>query len=174
MDLGSIKNWARTFPAGRAAALLLAAWGALGAGPARLPSFTLPDLDGKPRSQAELAGKVVVVDFWATWCAACKETVPKLAELQEKYRDQGLAVVGISVDKGSSDKVRKAARKLGINYLVLHDKDNTLGGAFGFSGIPSLYVFDRSGSLLDALPGYDADQEGALAEAAAKAVGRKP
>lgn len=157
-----------------AAFIALAAWSAFAAGPGKLPAFSLPDLEGRNRSNAEFSGQVVVVDFWATWCSTCKETVPKLSELQEKYKGQGLTVVGISVDKGSAEKIRKAAKKLGINYLVLQDKDNTLSKEFGFTGIPSLYVFDRSGGLLSALPGYDPDQEAALAATTVKALNQKP
>jgi peroxiredoxin len=156
---------------GAAAIVLVAAWGAFAGDPGKLPAFSLPDLEGKARSEREFAGKVVVIDFWATWCSACKETVPRLAELQAKYRDRGLTVLGISVDKGSAEKIRKAAKKLGINYLILHDKENSLAGAFGFTGIPSLYVFDRAGGLTASLPGYGAGQEARLAEAAAKALG---
>lgn len=152
------------------AALLLAAPPAAAAGPERLPAFTLPDLDGGTRSSREFAGKVMVVDFWATWCSTCKETIPKLAELHEQYKGKGLVVVGISVDKGSAEKVRKAARKLGITYLVLHDKDNTLAAEFGFTGIPSLYVFDRRGELCKSMPGYDPDQEEQLALATRNAL----
>jgi thiol-disulfide isomerase/thioredoxin len=135
-----------------------------------LPPFSLPDLDGKVHSSAEFAGKPVVVDFWATWCAACKETVPHLTELQEKYGSRGLTVIGISVDKGSAEKIRKAAKKLGINYLVLHDKENALAQSFGFTGIPSLYVYDRAGGLLRSMPGYDAGQEDRLTATALQAL----
>jgi peroxiredoxin len=157
-------------------ALAGAAFLSLAAVPARagalekLPAFSLPDLDGKLVSSAEFRGKALVVDFWATWCNTCKETIPKLAELSRQYKDKGLTVLGISVDKGSAEKVAKAAKKLGITYLVLHDKDNTLGTAFGFNGIPSLYVFDRLGRLKTAMPGYDPDQEKQLDEAAATAL----
>lgn len=140
------------------------------AGPERLPVFSLPDLDGKVWSSAQFAGRAVVVDFWATWCSTCRETIPKLAELSGRYKDKGLTVVGISEDQGAAEKVAKAAKKMGINYLVLHDKDNTLGDKFGFSGLPSLYVFDRRGRMRAALTGYDPDQEKQLDEAAAKAV----
>lgn len=152
------------------AALLFAAWNAGAAGPANLPAFSLPDLDGSSHSAAEFKGKVVVVDFWATWCAACKETVPKLTELQKKYGDRGLIVVGISVDKGSDRKVRKTAERLGAEYLILRDPHNALAKDFGFSGIPSLYIFDRTGALVQALPGYDADQEADLTQAALRAL----
>ena len=143
---------------------------ALAAGPATLPTFSLPDAEGKMISSAQFAGKVLVIDFWATWCATCKETVPRLSALQEKHKAKGLVVIGISVDKGSDEKIRKSAKKLGVNYLVLRDKENSLASAFGFSGIPSLYVFDRKGQLKLGLPGYDHDQEKQLDEAAEAAL----
>src|SRR4029078_799043 len=89
-----------------------------------LPVFSLPDIDGKVWNSASFIGKPVVVDFWATWCNTCKETIPKLAELSAKYKGNRSTVIGISVDKGSAEKIAKAAKKLGINYLVLLDKDN--------------------------------------------------
>lgn len=155
-----------------ALAVLLAAAGRAAAGdpPAKVPVFTLSDLDGKEWKSSQFAGKPLIIDFWATWCNTCKETVPKLAELQDKYKAKGLTVVGISVDKGSAEKVAKAAKKLGINYLVLLDKENTMGAVFGFNGIPSVYVFDRRGKLATAMPGYDPDQEKQLADAAEKAL----
>ena len=138
--------------------------------PGQLPAFSLPDLDGKVWNNSQFHGQAVVVDFWATWCATCKETVPKLAELSEKYKGQGLTVIGISVDKGSAEKIRKSAGKLGINYLVLLDQGNTLAETFGFSGIPSLYVFDRQGKLESAMPGYNSEQENKLALATENAL----
>jgi thiol-disulfide isomerase/thioredoxin len=139
-------------------------------GPAKLPEMNLPDLNGKMHSSAEFAGKVVVTDFWATWCATCKETIPKLAEIQNAYKEKGLVVLGISVDKGSDHKIARTGERLGINYLVLRDKDNQWAGPFGFKGIPSVYVFGRDGNLVVGLPGYNADQEKLLAEAISKAV----
>ncbi|MBW8886546.1 MAG: TlpA family protein disulfide reductase [Fibrobacteres bacterium] len=136
----------------------------------KLPQFTLKDLDGKEWKSSQLEGKACVLDFWATWCNTCKETIPKLSELSEKFKDKGLTVIGISVDKGSAEKIMKSAKKLGINYLVLLDKENTLSQTFGFNGIPSLYVFNRKGSLVTAMPGYDPDQEAQLTDAAQKAI----
>jgi peroxiredoxin len=135
-----------------------------------LPTFSLPDLEGKTWTQSQFQGHPLVVDFWATWCNTCKETIPKLAELSQKFKGKGLTVLGISVDKGSDEKIAKAAKKLGINYLVLRDKDNTLAKAFGFNGIPSLYVFDKHGKLKSSMPGYDPDQEKALEDATTLAL----
>lgn len=159
------------FGAGKIMAIaLISAWSVNAAGPAKLPDFTLPDLDGKPWSSSQMMGKAVVIDFWATWCTTCKETIPKLAELHAKYKDKGLVVLGISVDKGSAEKVRKAAGKMGITYLVLQDKENSLSKPFGFNGIPSVYVFDRSGNSKIGLPGYDPDQDKELEAATEKAM----
>ncbi len=136
----------------------------------RIPEFSLPDLDGRVHSGAEFSGKVVVIDFWATWCATCKETIPKLAEINRANKEKSLVVVGVTVDKGSDRKIERTGERLGVNYLVLRDKDNQLSETFGFKGIPSVYVFGRDGKLLLALPGYDADQEKTLVDAIAKAL----
>lgn len=124
-----------------------------------LPDFTLPDLEGKSHASKDWKGKVVLVDFWATWCAGCRETIPALARLQEKYQAQGLAVVGVSLDKGPKAKVSKFAKKLKVNYQVLLDSDDTLSKVFGFEGLPSIYLFDREGNLLKGMAGYTALQD---------------
>lgn len=124
-----------------------------------MPDFTLPDLDGKPRASKEWQGKVVLVDFWATWCAGCRETIPALSRLQAKYGDHGLSVIGISLDKGAKAKVGKFAKKLKVNYQMLLDSEDTLSRVFGFEGLPSLYLFDRQGNLVKAMVGYTAVQD---------------
>lgn len=147
-----------------ASILLMAAVGAWAA-PDKLPSFQLPDPAGKTHASTEFAGKPVLVDFWANWCATCKESVPQLVEIQSKYAAKGLQVVGISVDKGDAAKVAKGARKLGITYLVLHDAASSLQPQFGYNGIPSLYLFGKDGKLILSLQGYDPAQEKKLLEA---------
>ncbi len=148
---------------GMALALTAATWA--GAPLTHLPRFKLSDLTGKTWSSAQFMGRPLVIDFWATWCHTCKETIPKLVEINEKYKDKGLTIIGISEDKSSDEKVQREAKKFGINYLVLHDKDNSFGSLFGFSGIPSLYVFNRRGELKTAMPGYDPDEEKQLDQA---------
>jgi cytochrome c biogenesis protein CcmG, thiol:disulfide interchange protein DsbE len=138
--------------------------------PEKMPTFTVVDLEGKTVESSRFAGKTLIVDFWATWCETCEETVPTLAELSRKYAGQGLVVIGISVDKGSDAKVRKAAQKLGMDYAVFRDKENALAAVFGFKGIPSLYVYDRKGKLALAMPGYDPDQEKQLETAVKTAL----
>ncbi len=81
------------------------------------PDFTLPDLDGRPRGPGEWDGKVLVVNFWATWCAPCREEIPLLIDLER--RRPGVRVIGIAVDR--PDAVRAFAGELGIGYPVLLD-----------------------------------------------------
>lgn len=138
------------------------------AAPATLPTFSLPDLQGKAHPSSELAGKPVLIDFWATWCATCKESVPELARLKAKYASKGLQIVSISVDKGSTSKVEKGARKLGISWQVLHDPESSLSGTFGYTGVPALYLFDAQGKLVASFTGFDKAQEAALEAALAK------
>lgn len=138
--------------------------------PEKLPAFSVQDLEGKAVASSTFAGKTLIVDFWASWCETCEEAVPKLAELSRKYAGQGLVVIGISVDKGSDAKVRKAARNLGMDYVVFRDKGNDLAKVFGFKGIPSLYVYDRKGNLSLAMPGYDPDHEHRLETAVKTAL----
>src|SRR5688572_17086324 len=123
-----MKSNANTHPGSILSKALLASWLALAAGvlPARsaetpspakpaaltaLPAFTLEDPAGKAHASKEWQGKVLLVDFWATWCAGCRETIPALTRLQDKYGARGLAVVGISLDKGPKAKVAKFAKK---------------------------------------------------------------
>lgn len=149
--------------AGPAAAVDASA-GPAAPGAARIPDFQLPDLEGKPHAPAEWKGKVVLLDFWATWCAGCRQTIPALARLQEKYGPQGLAVIGISLDQGPKEKIAKFARKLKTNYLILRDAEDTLSKTLGFQGLPSLYVYGRGGELIKALPNYTALQDKELEE----------
>lgn len=124
-----------------------------------IPAFSLPDLAGKNHEPKEWKGKVVLIDFWATWCVSCRETIPVLRRLNEKYRDKGLVVAGISLDAGPKEKVAKFVRKMKMDYLILRDAEDTLSKQMGFEGLPSVYIFGRDGALLKAMPQYTAAQE---------------
>jgi cytochrome c biogenesis protein CcmG/thiol:disulfide interchange protein DsbE len=140
-------------------ALLAAGFAASASEPKSLPAFSLPDLEGKPHDSKEWKGKVVLIDFWATWCTGCREAIPVLQRLQEKYGGQGLVVAGITLDKGPKEKVAKFTRKMKMNYRILWDAEDSLSKVFGFEGLPSVYVFGRDGGLLKAMPQYAAAQE---------------
>jgi len=148
--------------------LALAASALAAAAPATLPTFTLPDLAGKNHASTEFAGKPVLVDFWATWCATCKESVPELAKLQAKFAAKGLQIVSVSVDKGAPAKVEKGAKKLGITWQILLDPESTQSKTFGYTGVPSMYLFDAQGKLVTSITGFDPAQEAALEAAISK------
>jgi thiol-disulfide isomerase/thioredoxin len=98
-------------------------------------------------------GRVLVLDFWATWCAPCKMEIPHLVELQEKYRDQGLTVVGITVDENPDKDVPPYAAEVGMNYVNVRGND-ALMGKFGIIGLPTLIIYDRDGNEVLKRPGY--------------------
>jgi len=124
-----------------------------------LPAIHLPQLEGADIDSKEWKGKVVVIDFWATWCTGCRATIPVLNKLNDHYKSQGLMIVGVSIDKDPKEKIAKFVRKQKMNYQILLDAEDTLSKVFGFEGIPSVFVFGKNGELLKALPGYAPEQE---------------
>jgi peroxiredoxin len=110
----------------------------------KAPSFTLEDINGNKVSLSDFHGRVVIVDFWATWCHACEESSPELEWLHRKYKDKGVAVLGISLDAGSDavEKVRAFARRLDLNYPMLMGNDD-LARAYRMQGIPTTYILDK-------------------------------
>lgn len=111
----------------------------------------LPDLDGNDQTVSQWLGKVIVVNFWATWCTPCREEIPEFIEAQKKYGDQGLMFVGIAIDQ--PDKVKMFSKEFGINYPVLVGSMNTwsLLEAAGnrHSALPYTVVINRSGELVE-------------------------
>jgi thiol-disulfide isomerase/thioredoxin len=120
---------------------------AANAKPANL-NFTLKDVDGKDVKLASLKGKVVLLDFWATWCGPCKIEIPWFVEFQNKYGKAGLQVVGVSVDDTQA-KLKPYVAKMNMNYLVLQGLDHDdLQDAYGpLFGIPVTIVISRDGKM---------------------------
>jgi peroxiredoxin len=108
--------------------------------------FTLSDLQGKTWHLRELKGKVVLVNFWATWCPPCRKEMPDLQALYEKYKDQGFVVLSISDEEAA--KVSPFIRERKISYPVLLDPGRKVNDAFVVEGIPKSFVYDREGRLV--------------------------
>jgi thiol-disulfide isomerase/thioredoxin len=116
--------------------------------------FKLLDLNGKPKTLADYKGKVVIVDFWATWCGPCKASIPHLIELQETYKEQGLEVVGISLDTTGPKAVGAFAAGQKINYTVLMGNDDVAAAYGGIKGIPVAFVLTQDGKVFRRYVGY--------------------
>ena len=134
-------------------------------------SFTLQDLDGKQVSLSDFKGKVVVLDFWATWCPPCVKEIPHFIELYEQYKDQGFAMVGISLDHQGVSVVKSFVRKYQVNYPILM-ADRQVQASYGeIKNIPTTFVIDAEGNLKRKYIGYrdksvfEADIQTLLAEA---------
>jgi len=115
--------------------------------PANL-NFTLKDADNREVSLSQYKGKVIVIDFWATWCGPCKVEIPHFVEFQEKYGKAGLQIVGISVDD-TADKLAPYIRDMKMNYPVLQGLDHDdLQEAYGpIVGIPVSVLISRDGKV---------------------------
>jgi peroxiredoxin len=109
-------------------------------------NFTLSDLKGKSWSLAELHGKVVLVNFWATWCEPCRSEMPDLDDLNKKFKKKGLVVLAISNESGTV--VRPFIGKSQLSYTVLLDPGGKVADEFGIVGIPETFVYNRDGKLV--------------------------
>jgi thiol-disulfide isomerase/thioredoxin len=128
------------------------------------PEFSLTDLEGKPLQLTAFRGKIVLLDYWATWCAPCKIEVPHLVELQKKYGSQGLQIIGISMDDDSAP-VETFARDLAINYPVALGNAPLAQSYGGVLGLPVAFLIDRNGRIVKRMDG-DAKFQGLDSEIA--------
>jgi thiol-disulfide isomerase/thioredoxin len=135
----------------------------------RLLATSLPDLQGAPQSLSQWQGKVLVVNFWATWCPPCRDEIPGFLRLHGKYRDRDVEFVGIGID--SADNMRRYAGETGIDYPLLVGTPATmeLAAAFGnrSQGLPMTVVLDRAGELREVRLGllHERELERILSEA---------
>jgi len=118
------------------------------AGPAANLKFSFKNSDGRKVSLSEFKGKVIILDFWATWCVPCKEEIPGFIELQKKYGGRGLQIVGVSVDD-SMNQAKKYAADMKMNYPILlaEGKEDILRAYDPIRSIPVSIVIDRQGRI---------------------------
>ena len=110
------------------------------------PDFTLPQLDGNDLRLSSYRGKVVLLDFWATWCDPCREEIPHFVELQKRYADAGLQIIGVSMDD-SADPVRPFYQKFHMNYPVVMGTAQTGALYGGVLGLPITFLIGRDGKV---------------------------
>lgn len=127
------------------------------------PEFELKLVDGhgKTMKLSDLRGKAVLVNFWATWCGPCKEEMPWLVELQQRYGSQGLQVVGVAMDddSGAEKTISDFSRKMKVNYPILQGTEKVADLYGGIDGLPSSFFVDRSGKVVDHVLGLHSEEE---------------
>jgi len=114
----------------------------------KAPAFVLKNLDGKEVASSEYAGKVVLLNFWATWCPPCQAEIPALNELHKEYQAKGLVVVGVSVDEEGPEAVKAFARQQGIDYPILMSSEEVIEAYGGIRGIPTTFLINREGKII--------------------------
>ncbi|HRE83082.1 MAG TPA: TlpA disulfide reductase family protein [Opitutaceae bacterium] len=121
------------------------------------PAWRLKGLDGKDVTLSQFRGKVVLVDFWATWCAPCRAEMPAYVAIQKKYAEQGLVIVGISLDAQGPVVVKKFIDSLGITYPVVMGNDDVTE-AYKVRVMPTTFLVDREGKIRHTKIGAITDQ----------------
>ena len=136
------------------------------------PGFTLRRLDRPGELSFPLAGKAVVVNFWASWCEPCAEEARALDEVWRKYRSRGLVVLGVDARDFDGD-ARRFARKYGMSYPIVHDGPGKLLEPYGVTGFPETFFVDRRGKVVGKMSGQvnaNAETEGEFDELVRKAL----
>jgi peroxiredoxin len=117
------------------------------------PDFTLMSLDGRTIHLAAFRGKVVLLNFWATWCAGCQVEMPRLAALYRQHHQQGLEIIGVSMDDAGEDVIAKFARSKHADYTIAKGNDAVAKSYGGVRFLPQTFVIDRNGNIVKSIAG---------------------
>jgi peroxiredoxin len=120
----------------------------------KAPPFRLVDTAGTVVTLEDFAGKILMITFWASWCASCREGFPALDQLYNQYQDQGFAVIGINVD-ASPARVAAFLRNTPVKFPILIDSKGETAEAYRLSGLPTIFIIDRDGVVKHRHSGYE-------------------
>ena len=112
-----------------------------------MPEFKLKDADGQTVHAADYKGKVVLLDFWATWCGPCKIEIPWFMDFERQFKDQGFAVVGVSMDEDGWTAIKPYVQNMKMNYRVLLGNDDVSTAYGGLDSLPTTLLIDRQGKI---------------------------
>jgi len=118
------------------------------------PDFALLDINGEKKSMSDFSGKVIILNFWATWCPPCREEIKHLIELYEEYKHRGLEIIGVSLDWNAQRVAGPFAEEKGINYTILLGDQNVVDLYGGIMSIPTTFIIGRDGGIRDKYIGY--------------------
>ncbi len=111
------------------------------------PEFTLPDLNGKWMSLSEVKGKVILLNFWATWCGPCRVEMPSMETVYSELKDEGFEILAISSDPQGVAVTRPFSESNNLTFPILHDTEYEVSGAYGVRTLPMSFLIDRQGTL---------------------------
>jgi len=123
------------------------------------PDFALKDINGKTVRLSDFKGKVIVLNFWATWCPPCKTEMPWLVDLENKYRAQGIEIVGVALDEAPPKEIASFAREMQLNYPVLIGDDNTSDAYGDVQMLPTTFYIGRDGKIVSRVVGLVGQRE---------------
>ncbi|MCC6349137.1 MAG: TlpA family protein disulfide reductase [Candidatus Eisenbacteria bacterium] len=125
-----------------------------GAGDNHAPAFSVKSVEGRAVRSSDYRNRPVIVDFWATWCAPCRASMPHLSSMQQRYAKRGLAVIGMSVDETGPAPVRRFARDLGVRFTIAMANDEVLDAYGPIRSIPTTFFINRKGEIVRRVVGY--------------------
>jgi thiol-disulfide isomerase/thioredoxin len=123
------------------------------------PDFTLTNLSDKPVRLSDFKGKIVLLDFWATWCVPCREEIPAFIQLQKQYAGKGFTVLGIALDDEGAAVVKPFAQKLGVNYPLVIGNTRVAAAYGGIQAVPTAFLIGRDGRILKTFLGARGQSE---------------
>jgi cytochrome c biogenesis protein CcmG/thiol:disulfide interchange protein DsbE len=118
------------------------------------PDFTLRNGYGETFTLSDQKGKMVIINFWATWCPPCQREIPDFIDLYQKYKEDGLMIVGVSVDQTGWDVVDKYIQNMGIQYPVMMFTPDVIRNYDNFQSIPTTFIIDKKGRIVNKITGY--------------------
>jgi len=118
-----------------------------------VPGFTFPDIDGKEVSLSDQRGKVVLVNVWATWCSTCRQEMPSMQRLYQKFKDENFEILAVSIDSEGYKTVAPFMRKMNLTFPALLDQEETIRRLYRVTGVPESFIIDKQGILVEKIIG---------------------
>jgi thiol-disulfide isomerase/thioredoxin len=137
------------------------------------PDFTLKTLDGPEIALSQLKGKVVLLDFWATWCGPCRESTPHLIQLYKTHHENGFELIGMSVDKGDEKVVRNFVHSMDIPYPIVIAPEELVRN-YRVTGIPTTFLIDKEGKIRERTAGFNSTIAQQMTAKVADLISEKP